>query len=102
LHLIGASGATFAHLDDYFSIVSIFMALAAGGTVLSGMMRSEGATNKAMTAMFIGIALNLILDPILILWHGNGGSGLGDSCGAGRLIHLRDGLPLFEKDAALR
>jgi putative MATE family efflux protein len=68
LRLIGASDATFAHTSDYFSVINIFMPIAVAGTVLSGQMRSEGATHKAMTAMLIGIALNIILDPILILW----------------------------------
>jgi putative MATE family efflux protein len=75
LRLIGASDATFTYTDDYFSVVNIFMVVAVGGTVLSGQMRSEGATNKAMTAMLIGIVLNIILDPILILWCNMGTAG---------------------------
>jgi Na+-driven multidrug efflux pump len=60
LRLIGASNATFVHTLDYFSVINIFMPVAVAGTVLSGQMRSEGATNKAMTVMLIGsIALNI-------------------------------------------
>ncbi|MHB9294119.1 MATE family efflux transporter [Hollandina sp. SP2] len=95
LRLIGASGATFAHLDNYFSILSIFIAIAAGGTVLSGMMRSEGATNKAMTAMLTGIALNIILDPIFILWFGWGTAGAAWATVVGQTASFIYGITYF-------
>jgi Na+-driven multidrug efflux pump len=75
LRLIGASDATFAYTNNYFSVVNIFMPIAAAGTVLSGQMRSEGATDKAMIAMLIGIVLNIVLDPIFILWLKMGTAG---------------------------
>ncbi|MDR0720399.1 MAG: MATE family efflux transporter [Treponema sp.] len=75
LYLIGASEGTFAHTNGYFSVVNIFMPIAVAGMVLSGQMRSEGATNKAMHAMLIGITINIVLDPILILWFGWGTAG---------------------------
>ncbi|MDR1399729.1 MAG: MATE family efflux transporter [Treponema sp.] len=67
LRLIGTSDATFAYTADYFSVINSFIPIAVAGTVLSGQMRSEGATNKAMITMLIGIVLNIVLDPILIL-----------------------------------
>ena len=67
LRIIGASDATFTYTDDYFSVVILFMAFATAGTVMSGQMRSEGATKKAMLLQIIGIVLNIILDPIFIL-----------------------------------
>jgi hypothetical protein len=33
LWLIGASGGTFAHTSDYFSVINIFMPIAVAGTV---------------------------------------------------------------------
>jgi putative MATE family efflux protein len=75
LRLIGASDAAFAYTDDYFSIVNIFMPVAATGMVSGGQMRSEGATDKAMTVMLIVIVLNIVLDPIFILWLNMGTAG---------------------------
>jgi putative MATE family efflux protein len=75
LYLIGASDATFAHTNAYFSIVNMFMPIAVAGTVLGGQMRSEGATDKSMRAMLIGIGLNIVLDPIFILWLNMGTAG---------------------------
>ena len=77
LRIIGASDATFSYTDDYFSAVSLAMPLAAAGVVMSGQMRSEGATKKAMTLQLIGITTNIILDPIFILWCGWGTAGAG-------------------------
>jgi putative MATE family efflux protein len=75
LYLIGASDATFSHTDDYFSVVVLFLPFAAAGAVMSGQMRSEGATQKAMTLQLIGIVTNIILDPIFILGAGMGTAG---------------------------
>jgi Na+-driven multidrug efflux pump len=86
LWLIGASDATFTYTDDYFSVVNMFMPIAAAETVLSGQMRSEGATVNAMTAMLIGIALNIILDPILILRFNMGTAGAAWATVAGQTI----------------
>jgi putative MATE family efflux protein len=95
LRLIGASDATFIYADDYFSVVNMFMMVAVGGTVLSGQMRSEGATNKAMTAMLIGIALNIVLDPILILWCNMGTAGAAWATVAGQAASSIYGLFYF-------
>jgi putative MATE family efflux protein len=101
LRLIGASPATFTYTDDYFSVVNIFMALAAGGTVLSGQMRSEGATHKAMTAMLIGIALNILLDPMLILWCNLGTAGAAWATVAGQAASFVYGVCYFRSKKTL-
>lgn len=75
LRLSGASEATFVYADSYFSIINAFIAFALLNIVLSGLMRSEGATVKATQGMLIGIVLNVILDPIFILFLGWGVAG---------------------------
>jgi putative MATE family efflux protein len=95
LHLIGASDATFAYADDYFSIVNIFLPMAAAGTVLGGQMRSEGATGKAMYSMLIGIVLNIVLDPILIFWFDMGTAGAAWATIAGQAATFAYGVCYF-------
>jgi putative MATE family efflux protein len=95
LRLIGASDATFAYTDDYFSVILLFMALAAAGTVMSGQMRSEGATQKAMTLQLIGIVLNIILDPILILHLEMGTAGAAWATVAGQTASFVYGVSYF-------
>jgi putative MATE family efflux protein len=67
LRVSGASDVTFSYADDYFSIISAFIAVALLNIALSGQMRSEGATAKATQGMLVGIVLNVILDPVFIL-----------------------------------
>lgn len=68
LHLIGTSSVTFQYAKDYFSIISYFILFAMLNIALSGQIRAEGASSTAMKGMFIGIALNIVLDPVFILW----------------------------------
>jgi len=75
--LIGASDATFAHTDAYFSAVLFGMPFATAGIVMSGQMRSEGAAHKAMMLQVIGVSLNIVVDPVFILWFGWGTAGAG-------------------------
>jgi putative MATE family efflux protein len=67
LRISGTSEVTFGYADDYFSIISAFIAIALLNIALSGMIRSEGATAKATQGMLIGIVINVILDPVFIL-----------------------------------
>jgi putative MATE family efflux protein len=95
LRLIGASDATFSYTDDYFSVVVVFMAFASAGTVMSGQMRSEGAAQKAMTLQLIGVVLNIILDPIFILWFEIGAAGAAWATITGQVASFIYGIHYF-------
>jgi putative MATE family efflux protein len=95
LRIIGSSDVTFAYTSDYFSVVNIFMPIAAAGTVLGGQMRSEGATGRAMRVMLIGIALNIVLDPVLILWLDMGTAGAAWATVAGQAASFIYGVRYF-------
>jgi putative MATE family efflux protein len=75
LHLIGTSDVTFTYASDYFRIISFFIAFAMVNIALNGQIRSEGASTAAMISMLIGIVLNIILDPVFILFLGWGVAG---------------------------
>ncbi|GHV68554.1 MATE family efflux transporter [Spirochaetia bacterium] len=95
LRLIGASEGTFAYTNDYFSVVVLFIPVAAAGAVLSGQMRSEGSTDKAMTLQLIGIVLNIILDPIFILGYNMGTAGAAWATVAGQAASFAYGVCYF-------
>ncbi|MDR0455559.1 MAG: MATE family efflux transporter [Treponema sp.] len=95
LRLIGASNDTFAYTNDYFSVILHFMPFAIAGTVLSGQMRSEGATDRAMKSMLMGIGLNIVLDPVFILWLKMGTAGAAWATIAGQSISFVYGACYF-------
>jgi putative MATE family efflux protein len=101
LRLIGASEGTFAYTLDYFSVTNLFMPVAAAGTVLGAQMRSEGATGKAMRAMLLGIVLNIVLDPVLILWLDMGTAGAAWATVAGQTASFVYGVRHFFSDKSL-
>ncbi|MDR1574829.1 MAG: MATE family efflux transporter [Treponema sp.] len=101
LRLIGTSDAAFSRTSDYFSVITIFMPIAAAGTVLGGQMRSEGATGRAMRAMLVGIVLNIILDPILILWLDMGTAGAAWATVAGQAASFAYGVRYFLSEKTL-
>ena len=95
LRLIGASDATYGPANNYFSIVAVFIAFASSGAVMSGHMRSEGATKMAMTVQLVGIGLNIILDPILILKLEMGTAGAAWATVAGQAVAYCVGMRYF-------
>jgi putative MATE family efflux protein len=95
LAVIGASEGTFAYTRDYYTIVALFMPFAVSGVVFSGLMRSEGATGRAMILQLAGIALNIALDPLFILGFGWGTSGAAWATVAGQLVSFVYGLWYF-------
>jgi len=95
LNMIGVSSDTFACTNDYFSVILVFMPVAVSGTVLGGQMRSEGATDKAMKAMLLGIGVNIILDPIFILWLKMGTAGAAWATIAGQAVSFVYGISYF-------
>lgn len=66
LYLFGASDATIPYAVDYISIYltgTVFVELALG---LNAFIICQGQSRTAMTAVLIGAAVNIILDPIFI------------------------------------
>jgi putative MATE family efflux protein len=75
LHMIGTSDITFPYANSYFTIISSFISIAMLGMCLGGAIRSEGASTTAMISMMLGIVVNIILDPIFILYFNWGVAG---------------------------
>jgi putative MATE family efflux protein len=95
LGLIGASEGTLDHANGYYAIISLFMPFAVLDTLFSGLMRSEGATGKAMILQVLGIGLNILLDPVFILFFGWGTAGAAWATAAGQVASCVYGLWYF-------
>ncbi len=72
LSVVGTSADTFAPTAGYFGILIAFGPLLILQITLAGLVRSEGATAKAMWGMIIGVGSNIVLDPIFIFSFGMG------------------------------
>ncbi|MDR1950092.1 MAG: MATE family efflux transporter [Spirochaetaceae bacterium] len=88
LRIIGTSDITFRYADDYFTIILAFTTMAICCISLSGQIRSEGATAKAMKGTLIGIGLNIVLDPLFILTFDMGTAGAAWATVAGQAASL--------------
>ena len=72
LRAIGASPETFSLAESYLSIVMMSAPLIIFSMASGGIMRAENHPSAAMTGQIIGNMLNVVLDPIMILWFGWG------------------------------
>ncbi|MCL2826617.1 MAG: MATE family efflux transporter [Eggerthellaceae bacterium] len=95
LWTIGASQATFAYADSFLSILTVFLTFGVAATVMGGQMRSEGATNQAMKTQVFGLALNIVLNPILILGFHLGPAGSAWATAAGQILSCGYGIHYF-------
>ncbi len=72
LHSIGASPATFDFAHDYLTIVMTAIPFAIFSMTSGGIMRAENNASGAMKGQIFGNMLNVVLDPIMILYFDMG------------------------------
>lgn len=75
LRAIGASPETFSLAYSYLSIVIASTPFVLFSMASGGIMRAENHASAAMLGQIFGNMLNVILDPIFILWFGWGITG---------------------------
>jgi putative MATE family efflux protein len=68
LKLFGAKGDILAPAKSYFVIILAGVPALAWAMMSNNVMRAEGEPNMAMLSMMIPAVVNLILDPIFIIW----------------------------------
>ncbi|MGM9670559.1 MAG: MATE family efflux transporter [Oscillospiraceae bacterium] len=70
LKLVGASEDTWEYAKTYLTIVSFCGPFVLISNCYSNVIRAEGQSGKAMMGQVLGNLLNVVLDPIMILWFG--------------------------------
>ena len=68
LQWIGASGNTEGYARTYLSCVAWSAPFVIVSTAFSNIVRAEGKSKEAMNGVLIGTVLNIVLDPVFILW----------------------------------
>ena len=75
LHLLGASTDIWDYTKDYLTIVAFAGPFSLVSHAFCNIVRTEGRPSIAMTGQIVGNLLNVILDPIFILWMDMGVAG---------------------------
>lgn len=88
LGIIGTSPETYEPTSQYFSVISSFAIVMITVVTMMGLVRSEGATSKAMIGMVLGVGVNIVLDPIFILALNMGVSGAAWATAIGITVNL--------------
>lgn len=66
LHLLGAQGETLAYTKDFVLAFTIGSPFVIANFTLAETVRAEGAANESMIGMVLSVAVNIVLDPLLI------------------------------------
>lgn len=75
LNISGASDNTYSFAKSYLSVIAIGAPAIILSFSMGQLIRAEGSAKEAMIGMTLGTVINIILDPILILWAGWGVQG---------------------------
>lgn len=70
--LTGAKGSYYTHALDYLTFILPGLGLIFFGNTFTGILQGQGRMKQVMTAMIIGTAGNIILDPLFIFLLGLG------------------------------
>ena len=72
LKLIGASANTIDYAREYLTCIAVGAPFVIFATAFANILRGEGAARESMIGNLIGTIVNIILDPVMILWLGWG------------------------------
>lgn len=86
--VIGASDDTVGYASQYLGIVAAAIPFVIIGNTFSNIIRAEGKPQKAMMGMIIGNVLNIVLDPICILFLGWNVAGAAIATVVGNLVSV--------------
>ena len=70
LNLMGVSPDVWDYAETYMMIVTVSGPFVILSNCFSGILRAEGQANTSMMGMLLGNVVNIILDPIMIIWLG--------------------------------
>ncbi|MDO6992388.1 MATE family efflux transporter [Brachyspira innocens] len=86
LKISGASPNTYQFSKDYLVIVAFGAPFVVNQMAMGQIVRAEGSSKEAMIGMMIGTVVNIVLDPIMILYMNMGVAGaalatiIGNAC----------------------
>lgn len=88
LRLMNGEGAILAHARDYLTIITLGTVVSATGGAIQNVLRAGGLSMQATICSVVGIVVNIVLDPILILGFDMGMQGAALATVLGSLVSL--------------
>ncbi len=101
LRLSGASVNTYVFAKSYLTVIVIGAPVIVLGFSLGQLIRAEGSSKDAMFGMMLGTVINIILDPILILWAGWGVQGAAIATVIANLVSVLYYLRYFNRGSSV-
>lgn len=101
LNISGASENTYLFAENYLRVIALGAPVIILGFSLGQLIRAEGSAKEAMFGMMLGTVINIILDPILILWAGWGVQGAAIATVIANLISVLYYLRYFKKGSSV-
>ncbi len=98
---MGTSPDTYAFTKTYLTIVSYSGPFVLIANCYSNVIRAEGQAGKAMVGQLVGNLLNIILDPIMILWFNWGIAGAAIATAIGNVVGACCYLAYFMKGESI-
>ncbi len=86
LQMIGSSSNTAGYAEEYLFWIGVGAPFVVLATAFSNVVRGEGASKASMVGMMAGTVLNIVLDPVMILWMGMGVAGAAIATIVGNLL----------------
>lgn len=96
LHFLGARDDILVLGEKYIKIISLGFIVAGIGPALNMLIRGEGKMKSAMTIVFVGMVINIILDPIFIKVFDMGIEGAAIATVISQIIYLIGDLIYFK------
>lgn len=93
LKISGASPNTYQFSKDYLVIVALGAPFVVNQMAMGQIVRAEGSSKEAVIGMMIGTVVNIVLDPIMILYMNMGVAGaalatiIGNACSTAYYIY---------------
>ncbi len=87
INILGASDEIAHFVKSYLQYICLSSPFIIMASCYSNLLRAEGQADKAMKGIILGTGINMVLNPVLILWMGLGITGagmatfIGNACG---------------------
>ena len=101
VHGLGAQKNTFAHTQNYVSVLLLGSLFTMGNYTLGQLLRSEGSVGFSVVGMVVGTVANIALDPLFIFFLHGGCAGAAAATVLGNAVGMAFSLSFYMRGKTL-